>query len=118
MEQNLPSEIKDYISRDYIRLGYDRPTIKLRFTWLPDHASTGDRLDKNGNVAGSESYYRLRFPQLSMSLIDADRRREIMQINLEEVEMRQFTTKFHTEQLLVMSSVQVKIYQLKRPFFD
>jgi hypothetical protein len=107
MEQNLPAEIKDYVSKDYIKLGYDRPTIKLRFNWIPDVASSGDRLDKHGKVIGSESYYRFQFPQLSMSVIDADRRREIMQINFEDVECRQFTTKFYTEQLVVVSNAQV-----------
>lgn len=89
--------------------GYYRPCIRLKLRWLPaDSGNVGKQDASNVSAAkGSKVYARFQIPSVSMSLIDSDRRREVLQMCISGTEVRFFENDLFTEYLVNVSSVQV-----------
>ena len=101
-EQNSKSE-----QFDPSEFGYYRPCIRLRVRWIPEAETAPERADEKNKIIGSKTYARLQIPSLSISIIDSNHRREILQICASGIEMRHFCTENFTDHLVNVSTVQV-----------
>jgi hypothetical protein len=82
------------------------PCIRLKFGWIPDKSEGAEasRLSKE-----QKTYWRLSMPSLSVSIIDSDNAREIVQLCSSRIEIRNYTNKEHTDTLAYIDSFQVRL---------
>ena len=100
------------------------PCIRLKLRWIPEEddkpTSTAPIKDsmmlqqKYFNPYSNDSgydrqklYFRLSIPSLSISVIDSDHAREIVQLCASRIDLRNLKTKEHTEYLMYLDRFQV-----------
>ena len=81
------------------------PCIRLSFKWIPDKS---DENHEEPSINDQKMYWRLNIPLMSVSVIDSENAREVVQLCASRLDIRNNSTKEHTEYLAYIDSFQVR----------
>lgn len=95
--QDTLAQLSQSEEASYAKFGY-HPCIRLRMRWIPTHGT---------RVEDPQFYGRVQIPSVSVSFVDSEHARAVMQATISSLEVRRAVTKAYTDVSINVTGIQV-----------